>query len=137
MTLQWSDELSINIGQIDEQHKEIFKRYNLFLSACKSGAGRGALLELISFLSGYVADHFDHEEKLMNEYNYPDRSTHKKEHSELAGLVHTFKVKLETEGPTLSLVAEINRFLLDWLVDHIRKRDMELGAYLNQKWGLF
>lgn len=137
MAIEWNDSLSIGVGNIDQQHREIFRRYNDFLAACKSGKGRDGLLELIDFLVGYVVEHFAHEEKFMREFSYPDAQAHEQQHRDFTRIVVGYKSRLATEGPSLSLTAEINRALLDWLVDHIKKTDMELGSYLNQKWGLF
>lgn len=137
MAINWTDELSTGVLLIDRQHQEIFKRYNTYLDACKKGAGRNDLAELIDFLVKYVADHFSHEEQVMKQYKYPDLDTHIEEHKKLTNMVHGFKDRLATDGPSLGAMVEVNRSLLDWLVDHIKKSDLELGSFLNQKWGMF
>lgn len=137
MAIEWTNDLSVNVGNIDKQHQEIFVRYDGFLDACRNGKGREIVLELLDFLTSYVDEHFDHEEKFMKEYNYPDTETHVKEHRDLVQTVQKFRARLTLQGATISLIAEINKTLLDWLVDHIKRSDMELGSFLNKKWGLF
>ena len=137
MSLQWTNELSVNVGEIDDQHQEIFRRYNAFLTACKNAAGREKIPELVDFLVDYVASHFAHEEKMMVQYNYPAKDEHMGEHLKFRNIVHASKERLNEEGPALSLVTEINQTLFNWLVKHIKKTDTEFGAFLNNKWGLF
>jgi hemerythrin len=121
---------------IDRQHQEIFRKHGEFLSACKNGKGRDALLEMLGFLGTYVDQHFVLEEKLMREKHYPDIDEHAGEHHEFRRIVASLRAQLAEQGPTLSLLAETNRKLLDWLVDHIRKSDKALAGFLNQQWGL-
>jgi hemerythrin len=137
MAIKWTDDLSINVGAVDVQHKEIFKRYSGFIAACKEGRGREQIVELLDFLTDYVNEHFEHEEKLMKEYTYPDIHTHQKEHAELLQTVQKFKARLAMQGASVSLIAEVNKVLLNWLLEHIRRSDMEMGGYLNKKWGVF
>ncbi len=35
--IEWTVDLSISIEKIDNQHKELFKRVNMLLEACKIG----------------------------------------------------------------------------------------------------
>lgn len=137
MAIQWTDDLSINIGNLDDQHKEIFKRYNSFIEACKEGKGKQQLVELLDFLSVYVHDHFEHEEALMKKYAYPAFEAHYKEHLKLLQAVQKFKTRLMMLGANVNLLAEVNTVLRSWLVDHIKRSDMEMGGYLNEKWGIF
>ena len=137
MTIQWTDDLSINIGNLDVQHKEIFKRYDMFIGACKEGKGKEQLVDLLDFLNVYVYEHFEHEEALMKEYAYPAFEAHCKEHLKLMQTVQKFRTRLMMVGANVGLLAEVNNVLQNWLIDHIKKTDMELGGYLNEKWGLF
>lgn len=137
MALQWTEDLAVGIGRIDAQHQEIFNKYNEFLNACKSGQGRTSLLDLLDFLADYVNEHFAHEEQLMAEYDYPDRERHVGMHRELSGVVCALRSRFVAEGPSLSIITELNRAIFEWLVAHIRKTDVELGSYLSRQWGLF
>ncbi|MDT8444463.1 MAG: bacteriohemerythrin [Desulfuromonadales bacterium] len=137
MALQWTEDLAVGVGRIDAQHQEIFSKYNEFLDSCKSGQGRTSLLGLLDFLVDYVDEHFSHEEQLMAEYDYPDREQHIAMHRELTGIVLALRGRFIDEGPSLSMITELNRTIFEWLVTHIRKTDVELGNYLNRKWGLF
>lgn len=40
MAIEWSDDLLVGHDAINRQHRENFKSYNAFLSACKAGKSR-------------------------------------------------------------------------------------------------
>jgi hemerythrin len=136
MAIEWNDDLLVGNHVIDRQHREIFRKYGEFLNACKNGKGRDALLEILDYMGAYAEQHFALEERLMAEKNYPDRHGHMDEHRELRALVSSLRTQAAEQGPTLSILADTNRKLLDWLIDHIRKSDKALAGFLNQQWGL-
>jgi hemerythrin len=40
---------------------------------------------------------------------------------------------MEAKGPTQAVVAQTVRFLLNWIVKHIKSVDVELGAFLKPR----
>ena len=69
--MQWTNDLSAGVEQIDSQHKELIARINTLLDAMKQGRGRTEVGQTVSFLSDYVATHFGEEEKYMTSFCYP------------------------------------------------------------------
>ncbi|TLM65955.1 MAG: bacteriohemerythrin [Deltaproteobacteria bacterium] len=136
MAIEWTEELATGVAAVDRQHREIFSRYSQFLGACKSGKGREGLLDILAFLVSYVESHFAEEEKLMREVNYPDAQAHADEHRAFRKLVLSLREQVAEHGPTISLLTDANRRLLDWLVDHIKKSDRAMGGFVRQQWGL-
>jgi len=62
--LVWNPDLSVNVVEIDDQHKELFSRVNRFLEAMERcslfGDKQGlALFELCDFMEQYVVFHFN------------------------------------------------------------------------------
>ena len=41
--------------------------------------------------------------------------------------------RLSVNGPTIALVGEINTALAGWLINHIKKEDKKLAAYLSTR----
>jgi hemerythrin len=64
MVIVWKEELATGYEGIDSQHKEMFRRFNDFQSACKQGKGLGELSSLLTFLDEYIRSHFALEEQL-------------------------------------------------------------------------
>ena len=81
MAITWTEDLETGILEIDKQHQELFKHIDRLLEACKHGAGRDKVQEVVKFLEGYVVFHFGSEEKLMDQYNYPQTKEHKQAHA--------------------------------------------------------
>ena len=131
MPIEWTQDLAVGVKIIDEQHKEIFRRVDALLEACKAGKGKDAVGGMLTFLEDYIVEHFAAEEAIQMQYAYPGYKTHKQEHERFIQSVDELKKKFEKEGPSLMTVLETNRTVVDWLVKHIKKVDMDLGAYLK------
>lgn len=131
MAIQWEESLSIGVTEVDNQHKELFNRFNALLDACNQGKGRHEVDQLLLFLHDYIKTHFAAEEQLQLSHNYPGYSSHKIQHDAFMKKVDHFARQLQNDGPTISLVIEVNQTLVGWLIDHISKEDQALGRHLQ------
>jgi hemerythrin len=133
MAVSWTEDLATGIEVIDDQHKEIFKRIDGLLEACKAGKGREAVAGVLVFLENYVVEHFAAEEKIQRDNLYPEYANHRAMHAAFIDDVAALKQQFEDEGPSLAMVMVTNRKVVDWLVHHIKKHDRALGGYLKTK----
>lgn len=131
MATKWSDDLSIGIGLVDTQHKEIFTRVGNLLTAMGQGKGRDEVGKVLTYLADYVVKHFGAEEALMTKYNYGDYSKQKTEHTQFIKDFSTLKKEFEAEGATSHLVIKTQRQLCDWLTNHITNEDKKFGIFLK------
>ncbi len=131
MAAAWTSDLATGVDEIDNQHKELFTRINNLLAACKKGEGKKEVAKVIGFLEDYVIEHFSEEEGHMNNRNYPEYSRHKGEHLIFMENFAKLKNQFETDGPGVHVVVSTNRMVVDWLLNHIRKEDKALGAFLR------
>ena len=129
--MAWSDNLSVNVTQIDEQHKKLVGMLNDLHDAMKQGKGSDASGNVLSGLVQYVATHFATEEKLMKEHAYPEYLKHKIEHDALTKQALDLQKQLQEGKPVLTV--ELMKFLKDWLSNHILGTDKKYGPYLNSK----
>lgn len=132
MPVEWTPDLATDVPLIDEQHKEIFRRVDSLLEACKTGKGKEAVGGMLLFLEEYVVSHFKTEEAAQRESAYPHFGEHKAMHEAFLKDVQTLKEKFEEEGPSLMMVLQTNKVVVDWLVKHIKKTDKEFGQYMKQ-----
>jgi hemerythrin len=130
MSVQWTSDLAVGVTQIDDQHKELFKRLNDLLEAMSKGKGREEIDKVVSFLANYVISHFETEEKLMARHSYPQFVAHKTQHSIFVSDFTNMKRNFES-GVSVSSVIAVQKRISDWLVNHIGKTDKALGAFLN------
>ncbi len=133
MHIEWSEELSLGVPEIDDQHREIFRRFDLMLHACTAGRAQDEIAPLIGFLADYVAVHFRDEELLQRESGFPGYAEHRAEHADFTERVAGLRIALTAEGPTLLLLIKTNKALVDWLTNHISSSDRKLGEFLREK----
>jgi hemerythrin len=116
---QWSQEMSVNVKEIDEQHKKLVDLINLLHDSMKSGKGKDVLSRVLNDLTDYTVYHFGTEEKLFQKYGYPEYLRHKKEHDDLTKQVVEIKTRYEAGQEMITI--EVMSFLKDWLNNHIRR----------------
>ncbi|MEE9591511.1 MAG: bacteriohemerythrin [Thermodesulfobacteriota bacterium] len=133
MELQWTKALSIGIDEIDNQHKELFIRINNLLDTMGQKKEIEEVGRVFGFLEDYVKTHFNTEEGYMSRYNYPEYQSHRAQHREFIKDFSLFKEKFEREPPSGFLVIQFGNMLVEWWINHIRKVDKSLGAFLNTK----
>ncbi|MGQ9630149.1 MAG: bacteriohemerythrin [bacterium] len=133
MAIQWTEDLSVGVDEIDNQHKELFNRINKLLDACNQGEGRNVVAEVIKFLEDYVIIHFGTEEEYMTKHGYLNYLSHKAQHTGFIKDFSALKKQFEAGGATLGLVVRTNHTVVDWIIKHISKTDKALGAFLKTK----
>ncbi len=127
--MTWTDQLSVNVQQVDSQHKKLVELLNNFHDSMKLGKGKEAMGKTFSALLDYTVYHFGTEEDLFKKYGYPSSATHKKEHEALTKQVLELSERFSRGEPVVS--AETMTFLKNWLNDHILGSDKKYGPFLN------
>ena len=129
--LEWSDTLSVNIGEIDGQHKGLIGIINQIHDSIKVDAVDCTAFESLEKMRNYTIYHFYTEERYMEDHGYPRAGRHKAEHQEFIDQVARFENRCKAGNPSVSM--DVLNFLSNWLVTHINGTDKKLGAYLNEK----
>lgn len=130
MLMKWNDSYSVNVREIDAQHKQLFELVNELLDAMQKQKAQDIILKIINGLADYAVDHFKFEEKYFQQFNYPQTAEHVKEHEAFIKKVTEFKKGYE-ENPNL-LTIQVLHFLRDWLKKHIKGTDKNYVAFFNQ-----
>jgi len=129
--INWSDDFSVKIKEFDDEHKKLVEMINELYDNMKVGKGKEILEEILNRLVKYTVQHFAHEEKLMNQYNYPEAKLHKAAHDNLVKQVNELKHSLDS-GKTV-LTINVLEFLKEWLNAHIMGTDKKYTNFLNAK----
>lgn len=132
-SLEWNDDLSVGIGLIDEQHKMLIERTNAIAEAVEMKRGLEKILQTLSFMIEYTEFHFSAEEKVMIDNDYPKLAEHQKLHEDFKARLNQMVEDFEEDGATPALSEEITTYLTNWLVNHIKGIDTELGKILREK----
>ena len=134
--MEWSDKLKVGVATIDSQHKELFKRIDNLVLAIKEHRCKSEIDGTLKFLDDYARVHFAEEEKHMKETNYAGYEEQVGAHKKY--LVALAELKAEAAlprvpGSSYDLSATTNQVVVDWIVDHILKLDMQFGNYLKKR----
>ena len=133
--IDFTDDLNTGIAVIDDQHRELFRRINLLLADIEGGRGPEAVSGTLGFLEEYIVEHFTAEENLQIHYSYPGYALHKAMHDGFRLDVGLLRERLATAGPTPELVFMTRGLVVEWLVEHIKKADRSIGAYIKTRGG--
>jgi hemerythrin-like metal-binding domain len=133
MAVQWTEDLRVGIEQIDNQHKELFKRVNDLFTACNERRGKQEVGYTLNYLYAYVHEHFHDEQEYQKKLNYPEYQTHLKLHNDYIKDVEELKKEFERDGATLGFIIKFNKNVVDWLVNHIRVVDKRFGEFVRNQ----
>jgi len=128
--INWDDSFSVNVKEIDAQHKKLVNMLNELYDAMRQGKGKEILGKTISGLIEYTDVHFKTEEKYFDKFGYPETEQHKKEHSDFVQKVLDFKK--DFESGKLTLTVKVMNFLKEWLQNHIKGSDKKYSAFFNE-----
>lgn len=127
----WSDELSVGIQEIDEQHKVLVSILNEMHDAVRHNHGPEASLAILDRLIEYTKIHFAVEESLFRIFDYPGYEDHHAEHAALLKEAQIMRAKVVSGESKVSF--KLLHFLRMWLTEHIMGSDMDYADYLLKK----
>ncbi len=126
--IEWDDNLLIGNERIDFEHRLFLNLVADFQASRLSNAPLEKLNRILQEVLRYAEFHFQSEENLMIDCNYPDIDQHKLSHMHLIN-----KFVMKTHGMELGKYSpkEVEDFLVDWLVSHIKNEDRKISEYLK------
>jgi hemerythrin len=131
MPNQWSEELAIGIETVDAQHRALYGKVAELHEVMRSHQ-LDRVLPILEFLEGHVLQHFETEERLMEERRYPGLAEHRAAHEDFVRSYLRVKA-LFTPTVRPSAVVELSGWLGGWLGEHVRKLDGAMGKFLRAR----
>ncbi|MCE1246677.1 MAG: bacteriohemerythrin [Firmicutes bacterium] len=131
MEITWTQDLTCGDPHIDNQHKEMIKRINAIHHAIEDKLTDDEIYKIVDFLNGYIKFHLDDEEKLMKKHAYPGMIYHRMEHKKLTESVREYRKNLDEKGISTAYLAQMQAFLINWFINHIKKTDTLLASFLE------
>ncbi len=130
MKVEWTDDLKIGVGIIDDQHKKLVERISNFVDAVQSN-NMSDIAETINYLIGYTIQHFGAEELIMIRHGYKEFKEHRDEHSRFIKMVYDVHMGMIENRLTQEQINQFRDQLLAWIVDHIKISDKRLAEAIQ------
>lgn len=128
--MKWKESLAIGVAKVDSQHQRLVN----MITQLEQALGRGDALQemgrIIKSVVEYTRYHFKDEEDLMEQIRFSGKTEHKKLHVDLIEEVR--RILLALRGGTTMTPADLIDFLRHWVVDHIEKEDVKIGAEMKR-----
>ena len=128
---QWADDMVIDNGPIDQDHRRLVEQVNALHTATTEGRGQEVVGALLEALIHDTVQHIQREEQQMAALGYPHLEQHQKGHALFVADLHGLRTKYQSGGITVA--AQLSTLLRDWLSLHIRRYDKEMVGFIRQK----
>lgn len=127
--MQWTKEAyGTSVDVCDQQHQELFNRINTLNDAVSEGQ-RAQIGNRLDNLIDFVVEHFQTEERLMEERSYDGLAKHREEHDNLVSTCADLQKKFHANETDIK--QETMTFLKNWLNHHIPVTDRSYGPALS------
>jgi hemerythrin-like metal-binding protein len=124
--MEWKDEYSVGILEIDDQHKLLLQSFTEIEESIKLGQGWSNTHYAILELNQLARMHFTFEEAIMHMFGYPEMEAHKIEHQQFFAKM----ASIERHSLKKSAEVEMVQFLRSWLTMHILGSDRGYAKHI-------
>lgn len=128
--LLWKDEYSVNVKEIDDQHKQLFSIINTLIETIAATPKEEEIVAIINEIVSYKAAHFATEDKYFHEFNYEGTAEHEAAHERFNQKVT--ELQKTYAGNTLEFAFALIDFLEDWLLEHLMGMDQKYTKCFNE-----
>jgi len=128
---EWSENFSVNIPEIDDQHKIIVDLLNELYNAFMNKEHDKKLGEIIKKLSEYANFHFNTEEKYFSKFPDESITNHLEQHEDFKKKIESYKNLYSKDISSLTFI--IMQFIKGWLINHISGTDKAYFLKIKNK----
>ncbi len=122
---QWSEEYSLGIEEIDQQHRRLIEIANQIYEIMNDQwrlDKYNQILEVLGELKDYTIYHFKSEEEYMAKIGYKKRFSHAIEHSAFVEKLNAVDLR-DIDEKQDKYLRDLLGFITDWVVNHIMTTD--------------
>jgi len=127
---EWADDLVIDNGAIDKDHRHLVDLVNELHNATSQGRGQEVVANILESLIAYTAGHLEREEHLMASVKFPQLDRHKIGHARF--IEDLRKLQRKYQAGSITVASQLSTVLRDWLSLHIRRNDKELLKFIKK-----
>ncbi len=127
-TVTWNDEMSVGIPEVDEDHKHFIFLINEFNRSITIGMSPEEIKNRLQLIVDDAERHFAQEERLFNEWQYPDTDTHAALHAQALKSLQDIMKNFTPYGHD-SAWTNAGLGIRDVLINHIVSGDMKYAEF--------
>jgi hemerythrin len=127
--IEWKDEYSVGVPDVDHEHQELIALINDLHDAMSRDNSDFTVMDFLGEIYAHVSAHFALEEKIMRERKYDQYAEHKADHEALLDELRDIMDDYE-ENAWFS-DEEFAKAVEKWFSDHFRNRDARLHKHLG------
>ena len=127
----WNEKYSVGLAEIDKQHKKLIVMINKLIDSRNVSVRSEIISDTLTDMTNYAMYHFQAEEALMEEHEYPRQDAHHKEH--MGFIRKTAELASATVEHEQAVPEELLAYLGNWLIAHILKSDMGYKDFFKDK----
>ena len=125
--VEWKDEYSTGVEEIDRQHRDLFDMVNKLEGMIENKVEFGPEVDmLMGFLKAYTQSHFMYEEMCMRTRMCPTKEKNEKAHKHFLEFFGEFMTEYQFQGSNLDMLVRLHKVLTEWLINHIMRIDIHL-----------
>ncbi|MBB1075028.1 hemerythrin domain-containing protein [Rhodoferax sp. 4810] len=124
MSIEWKDSYKLGDDKLDAQHQHLFDLAKKMLAA----EDPAALKLLAQELYRHTRIHFEDEESLMRQRQYPGLASHIESHNRLLGRLSNLSQAI---GQGTVDKAALDALMTDWAMFHIPLDDARFEAFMH------
>ena len=124
--LEWRDEYSLGVEELDYEHKDLFNRLNELHQELRRDSDKDRVSRCLGEIYARVNAHFALEENYMREQKYSGYDKHKSQHDNFLDDLREVSDRLVSSGidPAEREALEIK--LNNWILGHFTTTDRDM-----------
>jgi len=129
--LEWQNEYSVGVEEIDDQHRSLLDTINTILEEQRVRYDASKFSPALYSLIHYAYTHFATEERYLLKVHFPDLKQHVMEHIDFIMKTLSLALKVASSGDESRL--ELLRYLKEWYSNHVLGTDRKYIPFLTSK----
>ena len=130
VALEWLDAFEIGLTQIDEDHRQMLAIMRR-IKAAGEARDRKACVTLLDELVAFSQAHFEREEKILREIEYPSLDVHEAYHADLLERADVVKEACKAIRSDRDL-RDCCEQMFGFLIDEVISGDMKIKSFLQE-----
>lgn len=126
--LQWRDEMTTGVVELDAQHKYLIDFFNDLGHGILKRYDPEDISKVLKVMKYYAEWHFKKEEECMARYVCPAADRNAKAHLVFMEKLSEYQREYEQSGGSVKLALHIHEDLAAWIMNHILVVDTSLRA---------